>query len=242
MTIQEYVDEIKLMLTGNVIEIELDDSTIQSIIRSALREVQRYICDTCYITIPFKKCINFADPTQTNDKEIKVNSVSGVYRTEGYINTSETKTMDPMQVAQWQLLSGTGNMYNLQDYMYNYMTWNTLLQIRQTTSTDLAFVFDKASNNLYINTASDTPSQITVEYVPKYDSVEEVTSDFWIDVLLRMSIALSKIALGRIRSRYTQSNALWQQDGETILQEGLAEYQSLQEYLRMNTQLTYGID
>ena len=150
--------------------------------------------------------------------------------------------MDPMQVAQWQLLSGTGNMRNLQDYMYNYMTWNTLLQIRQTTSTDMAFIFDKSTNNLYINTASDVPSQITIEYVPRYDSAEEITSDFWIDVLLRMSIALTKIALGRIRSRYTQSNALWTQDGETILQEGLNEYQVLQEYLRANTQLTYGID
>ena len=242
MTLQEYRDEIKLKLTGYLLEMEIDDSTLDRIITSALREVQRYICDTNYITIPFQNCIDFSNKENTNGKQIKVNSVSRVYRTEGFTSNGNSTTMDPMQVAQWQLLSGTGNMYNFQDYVYNYLSWNTLLQIRNTTSTDLAFVFDRASNSLYINISSGTPQYITVEYVPKYDDVEEVKSDFWIDVITQMSLALTKITLGRIRTRYTQSNALWTQDGETILQEGISEYQTLQDYLRQNTQLTYGID
>jgi len=242
MTLQEYRDEIKLKLTGYLLEMEIDDSTLDRIINSALREVQRYICDTNYITIPFQNCIDFSNKENTNGKQIKVNSVSRVYRTEGFTSNGNSTTMDPMQVAQWQLLSGTGNMYNFQDYVYNYLSWNTLLQIRNTTSTDLAFVFDRASNCLYVNISSGTPQYITVEYVPKYDDVEEVKSDFWIDVITQMSLALTKITLGRIRTRYTQSNALWTQDGETILQEGISEYQTLQDYLRQNTQLTYGID
>lgn len=242
MTINDYREEIKLKLTGYLIEMELDDPKLDLIIKSALREVQRYICETNLITIPYSKCIDLSDPANTNNVEIKVNSVSRVYRTEGYVNNGDSTTMDPMQVAQWQMLSGTGNMYNFQDYVYNYLSWNTLLQIRNTTSTDLAFIFDKASNCLYITTSSDTPQYITVEYVPDYQDVEDVASDFWIDVIMQMSIALTKITLGRIRSRYTQTNALWTQDGEAILAEGNAEYQALQEYLRQNTQLVYGID
>lgn len=242
MTIEEFRDEIKLKLTGYLIEMELDDPALDKILKAALREVQRYICETNFITIPYKKCIDLSNKENTNNVQIKVNSVSRVYRTEGYVNNGSSTTMDPMQVAQWQMLSGTGNMYNFQDYVYNYLSWNSLLQIRNTTSTDLAFVFDKASNNLYINTSSDIPTYITVEYVPDYSTVEDVASDFWIDVIMQMAIALTKITLGRIRSRYTQSNALWTQDGETILAEGNAEYQALQEYLRQNTQLVYGID
>ena len=83
------------------------------------------------------------------------------------------------------------------------------MQIRNTLSTDLAFRFDRNSNLLYINTSSGTPTYITIEYIPRYDSVEEIESDFWIDVLLKLSLALTKITLGRIRTRYTQSNALW---------------------------------
>lgn len=242
MTIDQYRDEIRLKLTGYLIEMEIDDPTLDRIIKSALREVQRYICDTNFITIPYKKCIDLSNKENTNNVQIKVNSVSRVYRTEGYVNTGDSTTVDPMQVSQWQLLSGTGNMYNFQDYVMNYLSWNSLLQIRNTTSTDLAFIFDKASNNLYINTSSNAPTLITVEYVPEYDDVSQVTSDFWADVIMQMAIAITKITLGRIRSRYTQSNALWIQDGETILQEGNSEYQALQEYLRANTQLTYGID
>ena len=242
MTTDEFRDEIKLKLTGYLIEMELDDPTLDRIIKSALREVQRYICETNFITIPYKKCIDLSNKENTNGVQIKVNSVSRVYRTEGYVNNGDSTTMDPMQVAQWQMLSGTGNMYNFQDYVYNYLSWNTLLQIRNTTSTDLSFIFDKASNNLYINTSNETPTLITVEYVPEYTDVSEVASDFWIDVIMQMSIALTKITLGRIRTRYTQSNALWTQDGDTILQEGNSEYQALQEYLRQNTQLVYGID
>ena len=242
MTNEEYREEIKLKLTGYLLEMEIDDPTLDRILNAALREVQRYICDTNFITIPFKKCIDLSNPENTNNIKINVNSVSRVYRTQGYVNTGDSTTMDPMQVAQWQMLSGTGNMYNFNDYVLNYLSWNTLLQVRNTTSTDIAFVFDKASNNLYINTSQELPTTITVEYVPKYESVEEVTSDFWIDVICQMACALTKITLGRIRTRYTQSNALWTQDGETILAEGQAEYQALQEYLRANTQLTYGID
>ena len=88
------------------------------------------------------------------------------------------------------------------------MTWNTLLQLRNTTSTDLAFRYDKASNKLYINIASDIPTTITIEYVPRYDTVEDINSDYWIDALMKLCVALTKVTLGRIRTRYTQSNAL----------------------------------
>jgi hypothetical protein len=57
-----------------------------------------------------------------------------------------------------------------------------------------------------------------------------------------MAVALGKIALGRIRTRYTQSNALWQQDGQLMLEEGNSEYNDLRERLQASTQLCYPID
>ena len=125
---------------------------------------------------------------------------------------------------------------------YNYASWNTLLQIRNTTSTDLIFRYDKDSNLLYINVSSNLPSTITIEYVPRYDDVSEITSDFWIDMLTRLCIAKAKIAVGRIRTRYSQSNALWAQDGETMLSEGNAELSDLHEKLAASTQLVYPVD
>ncbi|MBO7697188.1 MAG: hypothetical protein J6Y28_04410 [Acholeplasmatales bacterium] len=94
---------------------------------------------------------------------------------------------------------------------------------------------------MYINVASNYPLNITIEYVPRYDDVEEVVSDYWIDILMKLALAITKITVGRVRSRYVQSNALWQND-VNILQEGLDEYSQLQQYLQANLQLVYPID
>jgi len=238
MDIGAYREEIKLLLTGDLLEIELSDSTIDKIINSALREIQRYLCSTKMITIPFENCIDMT--------EYKVSSVSRIYRASGYTSDSEETSgyaaVDPMQASQWQLLSGIGNLDNFSEYALNYASWNTLLQIRNTATTDLAFKYDKAGEKLYINVSTNKPDKITVEYVPRIDNVEDVVSDFWIDMLTRVAVAKTKIAVGRIRSRYTQANALWTQDGQQILEEGNSELNELRQYMQANTQLVYPYD
>ena len=140
------------------------------------------------------------------------------------------------------MIGGLGNLYNFQDAMDNFLAWNTMLRIRNTTSTDLVHIFDEHDQKLYINTSTNLPSQITIAYIPTYTDIEQIKDDYWLDNLMQMCIALTKIAVGRIRTRYTQSNALWTQDGDKILQEGLEEYKQLQDYLKENMNLVYGID
>ena len=232
---QSLIDEIRFSLTGGVLQLELDDEALGRVTDKALRELQRYITTTKFITIPYKPCIDM--------KEYKANSVSRVYRTRGYLAQENTGTepVDPMLAQQWMLLNGNGGMYGMQDFTYNYAAWNEMLQIRSTTSTDLAFIYDKKGESLYINIANDIPTHITIEYVPRYDSVEEVVSDYWIDVLVKLSIAMTKVIVGRIRTRYTQSNALWAND-TGILEEGINELKELREHLLENTQLVYPVD
>lgn len=238
MDINAIREEIRLRLTGGVLQLELDDKSLDAVINAAFRELQRYICSTRLITVPFSPCINLS--------KYHVNAVASVYRTEGYLAQdsagNETSAIDPMYVAQWQLLGGAGNMYNLQNITYNYGAWNTMLQIKNTLSTDLSFRYERYSGNLYINTAYDRPTNITIEYIPRFDDVSEIDSDYWIDMLIRLAVALAKVTVGRIRSRYTQSNALWSQDGETLLTEGNEELSQLREYLAANTQLLYPVD
>ena len=83
---------------------------------------------------------------------------------------------------------------------------------------------------------------VTIEYIPKLESVEQIKSDYWIDILQKMSIALTKIVLGRIRTRFSQSNALWTQDGERMLEEGNTDLKELREVLRTNSNLIYPLD
>jgi hypothetical protein len=105
----------------------------------------------------------------------------------------------------------------------------------------MAFTEDKHNKKLYINNYS-APKVVTIEFIPKLNSVEEIQSVYWQDVLVKMCVALTKITLGRIRTRFSQSNALWAQDGEKLLEEGNTELKELREILRTNANLAYSID
>lgn len=235
MTMQDIVDEIKLELTGSVLELEIEDATIEQVIKKALREIERYWDETKLITVPFASCIDL-----TGFDHI---AVKNVYRAEGVgENTGSTGMLDPLYAQQWMMFSGGGNIYNLNNYLLNYGAYSTLLRIKNTISTDLSFKEDKLTNKLYINQYNDTPSRITIEYIPHLHNVEEIKTENWIDVLIRLSLALTKITLGRIRTRYTQSGALWSQDGETLLSEGNTELKEIRDKLTQNDNLICQLD
>ena len=94
MDMSAYREEIKLRLTGYVLDLELDDGTLDKIINSAFREVQRYIDTTRLATIPYKGCIDLS--------EVPVSSVSRVFRTVGNVGGAETGSsmVDPVYAAQ----------------------------------------------------------------------------------------------------------------------------------------------
>ena len=239
MTKNDIVEEIRLELTGQVLEMELDDSTLDLTISKALRELQRYWDETTLVTIPYASCINYAGTPLEESS-----SIVRVYRTVGVGNSEDagnSVTMDPMYAQQWMVFSNAGTMYNLQDYVMNYAAWNTLSQVRNTMSTDLALREGKHTCKLYINNNISSPGYITVEYIPKLRSVEDIKSDYWKDVLVRMSLDFVKIQIGRIRTKFTQSNALWTLDGDKLLDEGNTDLKELREILRANSNMAYPI-
>lgn len=238
MTIVDIIEEIKLELTGGVLELEIEDVTIEMVIKKALRELQRYWDETSFLTIPYEQCIDL------EKYQLDSCSIVKVYRTTGMGNSTDASnalTMDPLYAQQFMMFSNAGNMYNIQDYVMNYAAWNTLNQTRNTMSTDMAFREDKHNKKLYVNDIT-APKAITIEFIPKLDSVENIQSDYWQDILVKMCVGLTKITLGRIRTRFSQSNALWAQDGEKLLEEGNTELKELREILRTNANLVYPID
>ena len=236
MKLENYIEEIKLELTGGLTHLELPDASLAAVVNRALREVQRYIDLPKLITVPYAQCIDLS--------AWKHSAVVKVYRTSGYTGNTDdegnTLLNDPMYMQQWMIFSNGGSMYNLNNYLMNFMSYNSLLQIRNTVSTDLAF--KESDGKLYINCAYDAPTMVTIEYIPLYQSVEEIDDPYWTDIIQRLSVALAKIALGRIRSKYKQSNALWTLDGDQLLTEGNNELNDLRTQLKDNMPLTYPVD
>ena len=70
MDINAYREEIKLALTGGLLDLEIEDSVIDRIINSAFREIQRYIDTTVIRTIPFSRCIDLGEITAQMQRDI----------------------------------------------------------------------------------------------------------------------------------------------------------------------------
>jgi hypothetical protein len=238
MKLEEILDEIKIELTGYILDMEITDETLVQIVNKALRELTRYWDESHMISCPFASCIDL-------DGEFfkeKVSSIVKVYRTEGAGDSTSFSAMnDPVQMAQFAIFSNGGTLYNLQDYVSNYASWMSMYKIKNTMSTELSFKEDRHNKKLYINNYN-APSMVTIEYIPKLKSVDDIQSDYWIDILIKYCVALTKVVLGRIRTRFTQSNALWTQDGDKILEEGNTELKELRELLRLNANMVYIID
>lgn len=249
MRLADYVNEIKLELTGGVLELEITDDVIASLVNKAFREIQRYIDIPKLVTVPFASCIDlgpWVDDKGVQHEGFKCSSIVRVYRTVGYNGNNEVTNNqninDPMYMQQWMIYSNGGSMYNLDNYVMNFAAYNTMLQMRNTISTDMSWKEDKEGKKLYINSAYDVPKMVTIEYIPIYQSVEEVEDDYWTDQIAKLSMALVKITLGRIRSFSTQTNALWTLDGDTLLAEGNAEAQAIRQGLVDNMNFMYPID
>jgi hypothetical protein len=240
MKLENILDEIKLELTGYVLEMEINDETLVSVVKKALRELERFWDETTMISVPFASCIDL----EGEFFKEKVSSIVKVYRTEGFGDSDGGLSVmnDPIQMAQFAIFSNGGTMYNLQDYVLNYSSWMTISRIKNTMSTDLAFKENRHDNKLYISCGNSRPSMITIEYIPKLKSVEDIKSDYWLDILIKLCVAMTKVVLGRIRTRFTQSNALWTQDGDKILEEGNTELKELREILRVNSNLILLVD
>lgn len=240
MNLKAYRDEIKFKLTGYVLQNELSTQALNACVNNSFREIQRYITTPILMTIPYKSCIDLTD--------YKVSSVTMIYRPVGNGFTTSggvengNYVVDPMQMNLWQFYYAGNNISNFNTQTLNLGAYSLMQGIRNTLSTDLDFFFDKNSNKLYINCSQGVPQYITVEYIPRYDNVQDVISDYWIDIIMRLAVANAKIAVGRIRTRFTQSNALWSQDGEALLQQGNAELQQLRTHLVQNNDLFYPKD
>lgn len=240
MTEKEIVEEIKLELTGDLdeMELEIDDNTIANAIKKSLRELQRYWDEMAMVTIPYASCIDLTG-TPLED----ASSITKVYRIQGQGVSSDANVMsDPVMMQQWMIFSNAGTMYNLQDYVMNYAAWSTLSQVRNTLSTDMAFTEDKHNHKLYINNTLSAADFVTVQYIPKLHEADDIKSDYWQDILVRMSLDHTKIMLGRIRTRFNLSNSIWTLDGEKMLEEGTTDLKELREILRTNSNLVMPID
>ena len=171
MTVNDYKEEIMMTLGAPVVDIEIEDY-IPQIINKAFRELKHYITDTFSVTLPVNNRIDLSDK--------KVDTVINVWRS----NT-------PNRIVNFSdiifLMAKGSNMAT--PSMGDYARAMLLQQVKNTISTDLDFVYDKPERMLYVNINYPKPAAITINYIPEFENVEELTETYWQNLLLRLATA-----------------------------------------------------
>ena len=230
MTLAEYTDEILFSLGGGYVEVEIEKD-IPRCVNKAFREVKAYIVTPAYMTVPYAATINGIGTTiDLSDKNVY--DVICVMSPDSY-NSLSMNTLD---------VFGLNLTYSAITNNEAYANRMLRLQQMNTISTDLDFIWDAHNKQLSVVMNPPFTNQITIEYVPDYKDVEEITEVFWQDIILRLATAYAKQVIGRIRSKYTLNSSAYSLDGERMLEEANAEIAEIKQRLIDNHDLMMPID
>ena len=239
MELKDYIDRIKFQITGGgVLQSELSDKQYGTIVNNTIREINNYYNVAELIQVDSSECIDLTNYPQ-------INNVVAVHRTSASGSTQDTSsstTSDPSYLSYMQMYN-LGSPYSFSnDYMYRLVNYSTTQSLTNAMSTDLDFRYDEKSKKLYVNYSQGMPSQVVIEYIPKLNDASDVLTQHWQDILYRLSLAEAKIAIGRIRTRFRQTSALYEDDGDTILAEGRDEATEIRDRLKANADLLLPLD
>lgn len=213
---KKIVQYIESQLGGQVLELELTPADIKQIVEQAFEEIVHYMTDLYTVTVPYAQCIDL--------KKYNIDSVDSVLRGDDSILTGI-----PYMIPAMDYSNVTG--------VYNIDAYANALQVKRnlnTLSTDMDFVWDKPNRKLYLTANPNIPTKVTIVFKPEYHSVEDIREQHWETQLRKLALGMTKVILGRIRSKYTSNSAKFQLDGNTLLAEGNAEVQQVRQYLDEN--------
>ena len=224
LSIQDYVDYITLQLGSSVVTVEIEED-IPKVVNMAFQELRHYITDVRTMTIPYSNKIDL--------KGKKVANV--VYIMRGKNTNGPGGFQDVMYI--YSRMSAL-NTYTLTDYARALMA----NQNKAALATDLDFHYDKVEETLYVYAWQAIPTTITLVYTPEYETVEEIIEPFWQNLLKRLSLAMTKEILGRIRGKYTLNSATYNLDSDRLLAEAQQELAEIRNYLNENSDMLLPID
>lgn len=228
LTMEQYVKYLKLQLGAPVLWLE-NEEFLPDVVDMAFQELKSYITDVETMTLPYSTVIDLTGK--------KVASVAYIMR--GSPNISVSGLQDMMYIyTSRNRTSGVTNSFTLSDYARALL----VQQNKNALSTDLDFMYDKKEEKLYVYEQKVESSTLTLVYIPEYESVEEVYEPYWQNLLKRLSLAMAKEMLGRIRGKYNLNSATYNLDADQMLSEAQTELTEIRTFLNSNKDLLLPMD
>ena len=217
---EEIVDQVSFML-GIPANNNVEELQVERAVNLAFREAKRYIRTPALKTVPFAKRIDLVKVG------IVTTVVRGVYPANPKVglNLANVESGNVFQLAAAvnagaMLNSTTANL----DPIINQLA---MAQASNVLSTDWNWRYDLDNQVVYITCKAPVTNSVTIDYVPDYKDVSEITNKSWLDIIIRLSEAYMKKALGRSRSKYTIEGSNVTLDGEILLNEANSELEAI---------------
>jgi len=167
----DYIDQLKLQLFGDILESEITDETFGKIMDMSLSELNRYYNATALIEVKGGSCIDLKEHPE-------IRTVVNIYRPNpAGFSTDVNSSTDPVYMSQLQMYN-FGSSYYSNSWIYNYLTYSLNQKIRNTMSTDFDFKEDKKDKKLYVNFNQGVPEKLAIEYIPNLRDCSDVFEDY----------------------------------------------------------------
>lgn len=222
-TYSQYIEYIKLMLgvvDDNEDSLELSNESLTRYVKLAFLEIKPYINIRKRATLKWNNGFNGA--VDLKSCGIRAQNVITVRRgqAQGYINggtnlsgswssfsytTNGTYPDVPLYAVGGSAVGGS--MFGISaGGNYSSDAWLTekfILKGINETSGDRHFLFDYDTQLLFINFNTATPNTVTIDYIPDYENAEQIDDSFWVNIIQKKSLALTKLGLSQYRGKFS---------------------------------------
>lgn len=222
-SVHEYLDDMHMAVPWT--QAEANNGEDEKILLMAFRELKRHIHEYATLTVNYAQRISLKD-----------------YKVKDFLEVRRATTPPGLGVGSpsgsvFAALAGMvpiGGSSVIQPYL-DYYTETMLVQtIKNTISRDLAYHYDEQNQLLYLSSNLPHPAQVTIVFIPYYESPDDIKTSYWQDWMRRLAIAHFKIYVGQKRSKMKIPNSPVQLNGDTLLAEGREELANIRQYLSDN--------
>lgn len=226
LTTEKAAERIRLRLgqiSGLKARIELDEKDISGLISMSLDELVEKVDTPSMLLLPYSEIIDLRDK--------KIASIDFVTRAEVPYGVTDGVSLDPFYLSNTVMIGNSTAGASLSSVMQTQAMYAIRAMAQNTVQAELVHFHDLHRQTLMVSYSGARPNAVSIIYRPLIQSVEDLPSNTWATLLVRLASAHGKIIIGRIRTKYTVPGSPVSLGAE-ILAEGLQELQAIYDELR----------
>lgn len=235
MNSDEVVKSVYYRLTaGNNVKLEIDDLAIKDFVAEGFRKVRQWyheppVAQTVDYHVQYPNTTLASQYILISTLSKKPREIEKLYDSvpQSFAVDVETNLLG----LGGRVVPGVRNIVEWAVYEQYAKQMNTFL------GTDLDFIMSADGTKILVS-GYIKGDKVTVKYIPDPQAIEDVSLSKALDWVVDWTEARTKVAVGRVRSKFKGGDLQFEMDGDSLVSEGNEKMKELDEELK---RLDYGI-